>query len=503
VFWIVLDGMGYEQSRRCVESGRFASLSRVSREGYLGSSEPSTPGCQTPSALYALFSGDEPARSGIWGYRMPHPERSEETISGFHGRPPLGSRTIWQTLSEAGSSFSVMNVAFRSDPVWSGRVPGTDFAFDGYRMFRWPSAHKLNGFPETIEHQGLELRVSPGREGVVICKGRSMRTALRAGEGKVLTFSAGASAYALLLRRNLLSLSPLSPALVRGSVEISGARAPFLDANAFRLTRGAEDIAVETEMQPSRLAMLPKVEMMLEAIKATTSRLIVGYFPVIDEFNHVYAHQLETSWPEGRVSKLFSECALLVDECIGRVMAEADEDTAVVISSDHGIVPQRRELHVNEVLAGAGLVKRSGNGYDLARSDGYYHPSDCGLVLCRPTAPRGATLARVLKALEHVKAAHGIEIAHLADGLTSPRLAFLYPLDDTGLTGSPPRRGGPALNTKKQGGHHLSPLTPTPWIQATLGAWTPRKQAPFSEGAVPKANRDVSRFLLALLEGEA
>ncbi len=433
---------------------------------------------------------------------MPDPARNERTISGFHGRPPRGSRTAWQVLSEAGKSFSVMNVAFRWDPVWSGTVPGTDFAYDGYRLFRWPSAHTLGDKPQDIVHQGLELRVSPTRDGVVIRKGRTVRSQLAVGEGRVLSFSAGASAYALLLRRDLLSLSPLSPALVRGSVEVPGARSLFPDANAFRLARGAEDISIEAEMQPSRMAMRPKLDLMLEAIRATASPLVIGYFPVIDEFNHVYAHQLETSWPEGRVSKLFSECALLVDECIGRIMAEADEDTAVVISSDHGIVPQRRELHVNEILAAAGLVKRAGGGYDLARSDAYYHPSDCGLVLRRSGAPHGPTLARLLTALERAKTTHGVPIAHRADGFASPHLAFLYPMDDTGLTGSPPRRGRPALNARKQGGHHLSPLTPTPWIQATLGAWTPRKQAPFAAGAVPTANRDVCRFLLGLLEGE-
>jgi hypothetical protein len=123
-------------------------------------------------------------------------------------------------------------------------------------------------------------------------------------------------------------------------------------------------------------------------------------------------------------------------------------------------------------------------------------------VLCRANAPRGTTLARLLSALERVKASHGIDIQHLTDGISSSYLAFLYPMDDTGLTGSPPRRGMSLLNTKKQGGHHLSPLTPTPWIQATLGLWTPRRPAAFP-AAVPRANRDVSRFLLGLLEGEA
>ena len=501
ILWIVLDGMGYEHARRCVDAGRFVSLSRIAREGYLDACEPSTPGCQTPSALYTLFSGAEPGRSGIWGYQMPRPDRSGESMSGFHARPS-GSHTIWADLGEAGHRYSVMNVAFRADPVWSGREPGLDFGYDGYRLWRWPHVYRLGGARQWIGHQGLDLEVTPTREGISIRKGQRFRCALRVGAGAMMELSRGARAWAYLVHRTLLIMSPLSCALVRGDAEIPGARESFLDANAFRISRGSAEMAVEDEMSPSREAMRRKVDLMVESIRRAPSRLFVGYFPVFDEFNHVYAHQLETGWPYGRVSELFSACAGLVDECLGRVMADATEDDAVVVSSDHGAAPYRSVLHVNELLAAEGLVRRTTGGYELAGSRAYYHPSDCGLVLAGHRTDRKAALDAIQGALARARTLHGADIGLLTEGMTPPHLAFLYPMGDAYFTGRPPRRGTAVLDPGDQGGHHLSSLSPTPWIRAMLGLWSPRPGVSFAGGA-PRANHDVSRYLRALLDGEA
>jgi hypothetical protein len=501
IFWIVLDGMGYEHARRCVESSGFQSLSRLARDGYLGPSQPSSPGCQTPSALYTLFSGAEPPESGVWGYRMPHPDRIEASLSGFHARP-IGGTTLWQKLGERGQRSSVMNVAFRADPVWTGKLPGLDFGYDGYRLWGWPRVHAMERGREWIEHQGLEVELTQTRDGISIRKGQRVRRSLRGGEGTVIELSRSARAYAHLLRRGLLSLSPLSTALVRGDAEVPGARDTFLDVNAFRFSRGSADVMVDSEIEPSRESMRRKTALMIGAIRATRSRLVIGYFPIIDEFNHVYVHQLEAAWPEGRVSELFRACARLVDDCIGQVMAEAAEGDAVVISSDHGSVSYRSMLHLNEVLAGQGLVRRSGAGYDFARSTVWYHPSDCGLVIHAPGADRLAARAALERALDRARAEHGVDLAMLAGEMTSPYLAFVYPRGDANFTGKAPKRGRAVLDRSDQGGHHLSPLTPTPWIQAMLGLWSPGAGARLREGA-PRFNRDVSGFLLKLLDGEA
>jgi hypothetical protein len=500
VLWIVLDGMGYEHARRCTESGRLAALSKLAEEGYLGPCVPSRPGCQTPSALLTLFSGAEPARSGVWGYRMPHPRRTEESTSGFHA--PLGDvAAIWHDMAAAGLDYAIMNVAFRADPVWTGNVPGLRFGYDGYRLWRGPSAFRLGRQRQRIRFRGIDLDVAVTGTAVTLRKGARLRVSLHPGEGKVVELTRGASTYLYLLDRRFLTMSPLAPALVRGGQGIAGAGGPFFDVSAFRFVRGSAGIAVEHEMTPSRESMRRRIDLMLEAMRAEYSRLVVGYFPVIDEFNHAYMHRLEEEWPGGRVSELFLACAGLVDDCLGRVMGEAREGDLVVVSSDHGAVPFRGMLHVNELLAAEGLVRRYGSGYDFPRSRAFYHPSDCGLVVAA-AADREAALAGVSACLRRARVELGTEVGMETEEMTPPRLAFLYPLGDVNLTGRPPRRGEQVLDRGAQGGHHLSPLTPTPWIQAMLGLWSPGRAAADLAAGAPRENRDVSRWLFALLRGE-
>jgi hypothetical protein len=496
VLWIVLDGMGYEHAKLCLAADRSPALARVAAQGHLGPSAPSSPGCQTPSALYTLFSGEEPAASGIWGYKMPDPDDLEQTISGFHGRPP-GFRTTWKSLDDAGRTSSVMNVAFRNDPVWAGRLRGIDFAYDGYRTWRWPQAVDLGRGTTHVVHQGLALSVTRTRDGVVIRKGSSLRVSLATGEGRVVRLSRGTEAWAALLSPGLLLLGPLARPLVRGSVSLPGATGPFLDFNGFRTCRGRRDVTVESEMLPTATAMQAKADLMVEAVRGTASSLVIGYFPLIDELNHIHAHSLAAG-AAGRAADLFASCASLVDDLLARVMAEADDDTVVAISSDHGIVPQESELHLNEVLADEGLVRRTRGGYDLRASTAYFHPSDCGLVMAGRAAGGAGLATRIARALDRARDRYGVELAHTEEGLPPRAAAFVYPLGSAGITGSPPRRGAPVHNPKKKGGHHLSPLTPTPWIQALFGAWTPRPVADLKANA-PRANRDVSRFLLGLL----
>jgi hypothetical protein len=432
---------------------------------------------------------------------MPHPDRIEDSLSGFHAKP-TGGKTLWEKLGRRGQRYSVMNVAFRSDPVWTGQLPGLDFGFDGYRLWRWPRAHALEHGRQWVEHQGLQVELTRTRDGVSIRKGQRVHRSLRVGEAAVIELSRSARAYAHLLRPGLLSMSPLSTALVQGDTEVPGARDAFVDVNAFRFSRGSEEVTIASEIEPSREAMRRKTELMIDAIRATRSQLVLGYFPIIDEFNHVYVHHLEAAWPEGRVSELFRACGGLVDDCIGRVMAEAGERDAVIISSDHGSASHRSVLHLNEVLADHRLVRRDGPGYDLPRSAVWYHPSDCGLVIHGPGTPRAEALAGLQRALEWTRSEHGVDLGILTDGMTSPFLAFVYPRGDAYFTGHPPNPGMPVLNRRDQGGHHLSPLTPTPWIQAMLGLWSPGGAALFGDG-VPRFNRDVSAWLLALLEGRA
>jgi predicted AlkP superfamily pyrophosphatase or phosphodiesterase len=500
VFWIVLDGMGFEHARRCVESGRFPALSRVADEGILGPSKPSSPVCQTPPALVSLFCGAEPRVSGIWGYSMPDPGRPERSISGFHA-PLAGARPIWEELRDRGIGYSLMNVAFRNDAVW--RSDGIDFAYDGYRLWKKPTVFRLSGWPHKIHFQGIELGLSPSRGGLVVRKGVREIARLPAGEGRLLQWGRRPAAFAHLVEKDLLLLSPLTIPGIRGAAAGGPGSDYSIDANAFRAVRGINDhreasaqISVQAETAPSELSMRRKADLMLSAITRTSSRLVVGYFPIVDEFSHVYADLLEQDWPNGRVSELFSVCVSLVDRVLSRVMEASDRDALVVISSDHGAASNRKLLHFNELLAAEGLVRRAADGYDLRASAAFYHPSDCGQFLARRETDKEKALAALHRAVGRAVTEHGVEIGIKAGGDEDPYLAFLYPLGDGYFTGHAPVRGGPVVK-KTSGGHHLSPLSPTPWIHATLGLWSPRSRSLGQElPPVPTENAKVKAFLL-------
>jgi len=503
VFWIVFDGMGYEHARRCVESTDFPTLSRIAREGHLGPSRPSTPVCQTPPALLTLFSGSEPAESGVWGYKMPSPERVEETVSGF-AAPLDRVETLWAALGSRGKSSSLMGVAFRNDPVWAGNVPGLDFGYDGYRRWRRPHTLHLAHARQPAEIGGIEVELRRTPEGIAINKGHAARARLVVGEGRTFELTRGAHAFLYLLDRSTLVVAPIRPAMLRGGLHPATAGEDFVDLDVFRHVRrlhqrlGNETtISVAAEVAPASMAMSQKEDLMIETIRAGSSALVIGYFPVIDEYNHVYADRLESEWPEGRASQVFSSCALLVDQCIAKVMAEADEDTLVVVSSDHGSVAHRSILHINELFADAGLVRRADFGYDLSRSLAFYHPSDCGLVMTRNRTDAPRLLAGIRGALDRARAEMKVDIGLLEGGPEDPYLAFLYPMADGYFTGNAPGMGRSALEWGKAGGHHLSPLTPNPWIQAVLGLWSPRKGAKAEiSGSIPNENRGLKSFLI-------
>jgi predicted AlkP superfamily pyrophosphatase or phosphodiesterase len=520
IFWVVLDGMGYEHARRAVDTGRFPTLSRIAREGYLGPSAPSSPVCQTPPALLALFSGTEPARNGIWGYRMPDPIRRERSVSGFAAQP-RDCTLIWDVLESRGVPYSLMNVAFRNDPVWSLGSSHLAFGYDGYRLWAKPAHYDLRGGREEHSYGGIHFRTLPQDGAIRILKGDASRAVLGPGQATEVRLTRGTRVMAQVLDSTLLVLSPLNPAMVRGRLSggsVGGAGAiavspgdRFLDTNVFRAVRRLNQdresnsrVPLEAEMAPSVLSMRQKIDLMAAAAQSGESQLCVGYFPLIDEFNHAYVDLLDSEWPEGRASEVFLSCVGLVEELLDRLMRLAGPGTLVVLSSDHGAMPHRSMLHVNERLAEAGLVRRASVGtdrgvYDLRRSAAYYHPSDCGQVIFNEEEARRRhmDLPDVLGRLHSV--AEGAGIGMQVPDPQAPYLAFFYPLGDCHFTGAPPRRGRPALDSGKAGGHHLSPLSGSSWMPAVLGLWNSGPEAPDALRTAPTANTSLSPFLLDLM----
>jgi hypothetical protein len=511
VLWVVLDGMGFEHARRCLETGGFPAIARMEREGMLGPARPASPGCQTPSALLALFAGAEPAESGVWGYRMPDPRDLTRSISGFHAQAKPIS-LIWEELEERGLGYSLMNVAFRGDGIWSGGARHLCFAYDGYRLWKKPVVYRMARSGklkrrQRISYRGIALKLWRDKAGLVITKGSRVLGRIAEGQAAIVRLTAGTSVHAHVPDASALVLSPLTTAAVRGASSPALAHDPFLDTNAFRLARSINKdrtpdraVTVAAEMLPAIESMKGKADLMIAASAQTSASLVVGYFPIIDEINHVYADLLEREWPHGRASALYREAIGLIDHLLERLMAVADRDTLLVVSSDHGSAAHRSLFYVNELLADEGLVRRLGRGYDLARSIAWYHDSDCGQVVAAPGADAKAVSIGLRRALDKALSVHGVDIGIAEPGPGDPYAAFLYPRGEGYFTGSAPRRSGAILDLDRTGGHHLSPLSPTPWISAMLGLWSPRSaQLRSILPQLPDANSGVKTFLLEAL----
>lgn len=83
---------------------------------------------------------------------------------------------------------------------------------------------------------------------------------------------------------------------------------------------------------------------------------------LIDESHHLCLGQYDPSSPfyapeqAPRFEAVIRECYQVLDRSIGRILAQADSDTTLLLASDHGAVPNHFMCDVNRYLAKHGLV---------------------------------------------------------------------------------------------------------------------------------------------------
>jgi len=437
--------------------------------------------------------------------------RLERSVSGF-GVPLAGAAPIWEELERRGSGYTLINAAFRKDPVWGKGYGGYELLLDGYRNHR-PDRNwiRLDAQEESFTIDGAALRIDSGEDGVRLRRGRRLLASLAPGEIKPLRISRTASAVGYSNGWCLFISSSSRPHLrlaghLRHRAEQLVPRNIY-HGNLFRYSRRESGLSIDEEMRLSEYVTAQMGELALASVRELSSTLTIVYFSLIDELGHVYLDQIEALWPEGRGAELLRRCYRLLDTWIGKIMDSLRENTLLVLSADHGQAPYRRVLHLNDLLAETGLVcisrDRAKRGYDLRHSVAYYHPANCGQVVVNPRQAGKAGLSRkqigqrVLRCLDQANDSLGSEIAYLWGGENNPYLLFLYPRSDTHLSG----RYNPVadvLDTGLTGGQHLSPLCPTPWMQAMLALWSPAG-LPFDKTTIPDRNTGVKEFLLRYL----
>jgi hypothetical protein len=275
-------------------------------------------------------------------------------------------------------------------------------------------------------------------------------------------------------------------------------------------------LSVEHELAVPFRVLTQIGELALRLVRMLPSRLFMFYFSLIDELSHAYLDQIEKSWPAGRGAEIAKRSYALLDQYLGRIMAEADERTLVAVSSDHGQAPFRRVLKLNELFLRAGLVRAGRDGYDFRRSLLFYHPSDCGQVVAghagrerrvrrghraqRVGLSREDLVRRAVGCLEEANSVLDAHLGYRIGAASDPYLLFVYPLSDTHFTGKGVPGGG-VMDSQRRGGHHLSPYCPTPWIRSLLALWSPAGPPPAVGGrqGPPQRNTELKGYLLSCL----
>ena len=97
---------------------------------------------------------------------------------------------------------------------------------------------------------------------------------------------------------------------------------------------------------------------------------------------------------EEEAVKAIKDMCIVGDELVGKLLKIADEDTVVVVASDHGIVPAHTQINVNAALMEAGLlaVKREGGQWviDWSRTKAYHWERNFISVNLKGREPVGA-----------------------------------------------------------------------------------------------------------------
>ena len=562
IIWVIVDGLGYQLASACIERGMLPALAQMRDKYYLGALEPSGPNCQTPPALYALFSGTQSAENGIWGFTMPDYEgQLAHTASGF-GVAPLAGEPLWAEAERHRIGYTLVNAAFRKDPVWHTRIRHAQLLFDGYRNLgaRWKTVDLRQRARQPFQFCGIQLGASFSGKRLLVHKAGRCLAALAPGSVAAVKITKSLQATLLHAADRSLYLFPhyrphvLLPASApdaagprasgadRTSAEVDRALpipVQLTDGVIFRhvreLTGGQQregDIPIDDEIRVAQTALDDVSRMCIAAARHQPSRLFVFYLALLDDVCHAYLDQIQEDFnrsPTGatgsespgvtRGTLLLQRVVQRIDTFLGTLLDVArtatDTDDVVVVTSDHGQIPYRRKLAINELFRAQGLLKhgRDGPGYRFERAAAYYHPSNCGQVVVNHEQARRKGFSRqglqraVGNIVTQANREYGAQLAYVLGDTQVPYLAFLYPTGDTLISGAPP--DSPAsgassaarafIQARSRGGHHLSPLCGSPWISALLGVWC---SAPDRLPArLPQRGAEVRDLLLELLLG--
>ena len=116
-------------------------------------------------------------------------------------------------------------------------------------------------------------------------------------------------------------------------------------------------------------------------LRGHTDGLLFFYFGSVDQGSHMLWHYMDESHPHHSVDDFLAggirRLYMRMDAVLGNLLEEADEETTIIVMSDHGFAPFYRGVNLNSWLARTGLCLFSPRGWQ----------STAGILLHRGLAP--------------------------------------------------------------------------------------------------------------------
>ena len=173
-----------------------------------------------------------------------------------------------------------------------------------------------------------------------------------------------------------------------------------------------------------------------------TSRWWMGYIdPLSERYNDISTLERDKLWRE------VQDMYVGIDDILGKTLLNADKDTVIVLSSDHGVIPLNQSVQLNNLFAQKGWIKYEINPQTgeptidwekskvvfLKMSNIYINPNGLGPVYIRTSGPEYEELrAQVISALESLKDVKGIAPLDAAVKWEDVNHILKLPADRTG-----------------------------------------------------------------------
>jgi hypothetical protein len=398
LLFISIDGLGYKNLTEDSAAKELTTLDRLIRKGRLAALQTSFPS-KTSAGHAALFTGTWAGGNGIYSNTNPRLPRSAyalaDTITGFRSES-LTAEPIWAAAARQG----VSSVAYQATQLYpfTGQSSGSAAVVNGYqtwmmaphravrqkdltdlgsRGFQWndgPLVFKL-------ERVAGGLRIWSGTESApVVVKLHPLETASPRKRPLARRFSAMLPVAANGIRTGvyfrLFEYTDNDFLLYRTSAQELGSTGMSLDLigsdGAFvgnsavslyergmlgpRLVEGGDGTAERRYLETLELTVRQMSRHLRTLDSKLHPRLLVGYFPVIDDLEHAWFGWVSTGMASINPYRAWGYAAL--DEGLKPILKRFGNDS-IIMSSDHGMAGNTHEIRMGTLLAELGFPKQS------------------------------------------------------------------------------------------------------------------------------------------------